>query len=452
MNNIRIWSEDNKRCEAIWLGYLLTLCGCQVWKGRLETNCWDGLKADDQYRYVDILLFGSGNSERYIHFMDRNTKGIMCISGLEQLPAFVRNNPNVWKTSVSLKLGQPESLEGLMNELSRFIVRNTKERLAVLRLTNMFVKKENALSKCIYTITEMFCSRRINYDEYHNVNVLIQAISEVEEWLHDYINGISSVGTLTYVEMFTIVYLQNLVDEAYIKAKQRGGYDVSRLLRNANYMLSHKEEAEATHFLKLQILHNSVNFAERPDDILDVIREQSPSEYSDQAFCEVGDIYREDRSKVSDMDIVGYYEAINCKDVQNFSGLYRAGLVYQERGKNNFKWYKEAKEKYKQIINLIGEVDIEYRTPQEFEYFYKAKYGKIKMSVELDKSNGVLTWEKKVNYQNKLKRLISDCTEFEQLFFWKKMYGRDYMPAILLMSEKMEKVQGWARSLIIEMN
>lgn len=448
MNNIRIWSEDNKRCEAIWLGYLLTLCGCQVWKGQFDARCCNILKADDRYRYVDILLLDSGNDERHTQYV----KGIRCLSESKQLSVFVHNHSYVLKPSVPLELDQPKSLEGLMSELSKFIVTNTKERLAVLRLTNLFVKKENALSRCIYTITEMFCSRRINYAEYRSVDVLIQAISEVEEWLHDYISGISNASTLTYVEMFTIIYLQNLVDEAYIKAKQRGGYDVSRLLRNANYMLSHEVETDAVLFLKLQILHNSVNFVERPDEILRTILNQSPPEYIDKAFCEVGDIYREDRSKVPDMDIVDYYEAINCSDIQNFSGLYRAGLVYQERGKVNFKWYREAREKYKQIISLIGAIDIEYRTPQEFEYFYKAKYGKIKMAVELDKSNGVLTQEKKVSYQNKLEKLISDCINFKQIFFWKKMYGRDYMHINLLMNEKMEKVQGWAKSLINDMN
>ena len=331
MKDIRIWAENAKRCEAVWLGYLLTLCGCQVWKGQLEEDCQGGKEIDNHQQYVNIIL---------------------------------RDNLHAFGTCKALDINHTESLLDLMDDLCKLIAKNPFERSAILRITSLFINHDNLLSRCIYTIEELFCSRRINYTEYQNFDVLIHSVSQVETWLNEFIRKLGK--ELTYSEMFTILYLQNLINEGYIKARRRGGYDTSLILQNANYLLNHEVETDAVHFLKLQILHNSINFSERPDDILKTIMQQSKPEYMSKALCEVGDIYREKTGKTGDYEVADYYEEADTEDVDSYRGIYRAGLVYEEKGNINFKWYERAEEKYEQVIQLIEKIDLTYRTPQEY--------------------------------------------------------------------------------------
>lgn len=450
MRNIRIWAEDNKRCEASWLGYLLTLCGCQVWKGQIAGESTGISKNSGRHRYVDILLAGDEADELSTHFLEQYTGGIIWYSGEFQSSALICNNPYVRGFSEELQIDRSESIKSLMCGLCEIITENSNERISIMRLADSFVQQSNMLPCCIYTISEMFCSRRIDYSEYDNIGVLFQAISAVEEWLKNFTHGVD--GSLTYPEMFTIVYLQNLLDEGYVKARKRGGYDTSLLLRNANYILKYESEASAVQLLKLKILHNCINFSERPDDILQIILEQSEQEYISEALCEMGDIFREDGSKVSDREAVEYYEAVDQRDIGSYRGLYRAGLAYEEKAKISFEWYEKAKEKYEQVVGLIERIKLKDRNPQEFEYLHKAQYGVIKMSVELDKANERLTQEKKDFYQKELELLIEECAEYNQIVFLKKMYDREevYHNIQLLMDEKMNKVKSWAKDLMRE--
>lgn len=401
-----------------------------------------------QHKYLDILLFDYGDSEKYAHFLSRYTGGLVWLSGRIESTLVMQSNPYVLGVCGSLEVNSTQSIVTLMDELSKVIARSKNDQLAILRLTNLFVNRNNTLCKCMYVIKEMFCSRRINYSEYENVEVLIRSVNETEAWLEDYIKECNNVLSLSYVEMFTIVFLQNLIDEGYIKARRRGGYDTSLMFRNANYILNSVPRADAVHLLKLQILHNSVNFNERPDEILRIISEQSAPEYISRAFCEVGDIYREDKSKIADRRVTEYYEEADQDDIDTYRSLYRAGLVYEEEGKTNFICYEMARKKYDQVIGLIERIDLLYRTPQEFEYFYKACYGKIKMSIEIDREKGTLTQERKDYYQDKLQLICEDCVKFQQILFFHYMYKDDLKEIESLMEEKMKKVENWAKNLM----
>ena len=295
MRDIRIWCEDNKRCEAVWLSHLLTLCGYQVWIGRLSEADRKYKRMADQNRYVDILLFKFIDRRICDYFIDYDTGRGIWVCGLakSEIKVFLQD-PFVWGVSKQLDTRRPESLKSLMSILSGTITANSNEKAAILRLTDLFIERNNELSKCIYTIQETFCSRKIDYTRYRNVGILFDAISDVEKWLDNYIEKL--VDKLTYVEMFAIIYLQNLINEGYIKARKTGGYDAKVMLRNANYLLRSEIETAAVHFLKLQILHNCISFSERPDDILNVIVRQSRSEYISRAYCEMGDIYREEKT------------------------------------------------------------------------------------------------------------------------------------------------------------
>lgn len=442
--DIRIWSGEEKRCEALWLSYLLTLCGHQVWKGRLEPKEETAYSETGWYDYVDIVLLDKKEQGSERLFFKGALLGTTWICGdLQDVDLFL-GGLRLGGVSDELSMGQPQSMYALMDGLCEIITEDEKESESIQLLTDFFMQQENELSCCIYTISEMFCSRRIDYSKYEHVKVLHQAISSIEKWLKNYTYSLS--GSMTYPEMFTVVYLQNLLNEGYVKARKYGGYDVNLLLQNTDYMLKYEEDSEAVLFLKLQILHNSVYFQDSIDDILKEIAERVKPEYVSGAFCEAADIIREDKSQDFATEAVDYYEKLNINDIESYRGLYRAGLAYE--GKAGI-FYKKASDKYRMVRKLLNEVSEEYRTPQEFEYFYKAEFGEINVAVELDKENGRLTAGKRTEYQQKLKSLEQKCSNFKNIKFFEKMYQKEevYQTILGLMGEKMGKVQNWAKTL-----
>ena len=359
---------------------------------------------------------------------------------------FINCNFKIHEICEPLDIDCPKTIISLMDILSKIIAKDTIERESIMRLTKLFVSRENVLTKSIYTITDMFCSRRLNYAEYQNAGILIRAVSEVENWIQELANNVDDV--LTCAEMFAFVYLKKLVDEGYIKARVRGGYDTSIMLKNANFLLNNYREMESVHFLKLQILHNSINFSENPDDILKVIEKELPFLYASISYSEVGDIYREEPSRHSELTVIEYYEKVNLMDLENYMTLYKLGLVCEIKGTVNFNWYVKAREKYNCVIKLIEKINIIYRTPQEFEYFYKAQYGSIKMSIILDKD--CLTDERKQIYYEKLNILRNEIVNYDRVLSFEKLYGRNGWTQDIysLMSEKMSKIQNWITELI----
>ena len=103
---------------------------------------------------------------------------------------------------------------------------------------------------------------------------------------------------------------------------------------------------------------------------------------------------------------------------------------------------------YNCVIKLIEKINIIYRTPQEFEYFYKAQYGSIKMSIILDKD--CLTDERKQIYYEKLNILRNEIVNYDRVLSFEKLYGRNGWTQDIysLMSEKMSKIQNWITELI----
>lgn len=449
MKCFRIWSEDDKRCEAIWLSYLLTICGCLVWKGRIEEELPQSFFSGKEHEYINVIICSerSARREEYLLWRTSLTNVIFC--GVVRENEFINCNFNIHEICEPLDIDCPETLDALMSVLSKVIAADSDERKSIIRLTKLFAGKGNYLTKAIYTITDMFCSRRINYAEYQNAEILIRAVFEVERWIQELANNVDDV--LTCAEMFAFVYLKNLVDEGYIKARVRGGYDTSIMLKNANFLLNNYREMEAVHFLKLQILHNSINFNERPDDILRVMENEVPLLYLNKAYSEVGDIYREETNRISELSVIEYYEKINVEDLENYQGVYRAGLVCEGKGTVSFKWYAEALKKYDYVISLIEKVEYSYRMPQEYEYFYKAQYGRIKMSILLDKALNLLTDRKRLFYQELLTKLKDECLECSSKNMFTKIYGKAWQQEIeKLMKEKMGKVKEWIDNLVKE--
>lgn len=447
MKNIRIWAETEKRCEALWLEQLLTICGYQAWKETISIHTTFHCP-DARFHYVDVFLLGGNPLDDYWQFAKRNRFQGMVVSGPITKVNLLKNNFNVLGACGILETDDSESLEELMSVLSVLISRNFLERSTLLRMTRLFAEKENFLSRAMYTITEMFCSRRINYLQYENHDILISAVKDVEKWIRSYI--VNTELDLTYQELFAITYLKNLINEGYIKARISGGYDVTELFQNANYLLHEEPQADAVLYLKLLILHNSINYLERPEDILKMICEVSAPEYIGKAVGEVIDIYREVPERTSRFDIRTYYKLINERDVENYRTIYRSGLVLEAMGIADSNFYMEADKKYERVILMLESIELVDRTPQEYEYLYKAICGDIRTRILFDKYRGNFTRERKQIYFKRLNKLIADCMNFQLLKFWNKIYGasKKRQDIIKLMSEKMQKVQNLASNLI----
>lgn len=448
MKNFRIWSVDNKKCEAVWLEYLLILCGSQVWKGRLSEKNLKLHGKNSKHRYIDILLFEDIDWRLCNSIADYNSLGVYfaCGKSDKSMPHEVY----AWGSSRELNMEEPETLIDLLDYLCLIMADGQQERTAILRLTKNYISENNVLTKSIYAITELFCSRRLNYTGYKGIDILLNAVINIEKWYKEYLSALDE--KLTYSEVFTITYLQNLTNEGYIKAHKKGGYDTSILLKNANYLKKLKPEAVAVQFLKLQILHNCINCDEHLEDILYEIIEKSAPEYVSKAYCELGDLLRDNENWEYRHSADEYYEELN-DDFECYRGIYKLGLLYEDRGYVEEKWYYYAEKKYALVLKLIESIQVKNRTPQEFEYYCKAFYAKIKMQLLLDDINGTLSGEKKAYYDGELKKLIIDCDKFQEGIFLSKLYNNEQEGNIsrkevtLLMMEKMKLIKDWARTL-----
>lgn len=136
----------------------------------------------------------------------------------------------------------------------------------------------------------------------------MDAITQVEEWYHKYAPSSYYYMPMSYSETFALTYIQNMIDDAYVKARVTGGFEVRVILGNVNYLLKCDSTSDAALFLKLRILRNCINYPESPDEILSEIVTRSAVEYRGRAYCEMGDISRENPNKVFELTAEKYFE------------------------------------------------------------------------------------------------------------------------------------------------
>lgn len=155
MRNFRLWSIETKRCEAVWLGYLLTLCGCQVWKGSLSNDSINIMCGSAERQYIDVLLFDIIDEE----FCNRLEAGYpgrrVWVSGDGEY--WIRSF--WWGMSGRIEVSEPATLVNLMDGLGNLMAKDADEKEDIMRLTSAYVENNNALARNIYTINDLFCSR-----------------------------------------------------------------------------------------------------------------------------------------------------------------------------------------------------------------------------------------------------------------------------------------------------
>ena len=445
MENIRIWSTETKVCEAVWLEYLLMLCGWQVWRGRLADSSLEKICVkNEEYRYVDILLFDLIDMDFCRKLAAMRREGMVCVSGEN----WQQIRKPWWESCPQLAMAEASTLKRMMAQLCNLIVRDSNECAGVLRLTSAYVAGENALARGMYTIHELFCSRRIDYREYENKDLLLKATGKIEEWYQDYTTSLQKKAA--FCEEFALTHIQNTVNESYIKAHVRGGFDVDVVFRNANYLLKRNSGCEAAWYLKLQALRNCVNYKEWPDEILENFVSKSASEYRGKAYCEIGDISRENPDKIFDRTTEEYFEKADDQNPEGYCGLYKLGYMYGRKGTESSVWLDKAEMKYAKVVRYISQIKPEYRTPQEFEYYYKASYGRIKTQVVKDRMYGRISADKRMEYEEQLIHLIDGIKGFDKLFFWSGFYGAgsEQENALAFMWEKMKHTEALIRRLL----
>lgn len=442
-NNVRIWAKADKKSEAAWLGFLLTLTGCQVWKGNLSSNPSVFQARTIKYQYIDILLFETIDWLVCGKIADTNPTGAVFVCGNEEI--YPPMSAYAWRRCSELQIDRPDTLRELIQNLYPLLMYEDNEQDAILHLTDMYVLERNKLARAIYSVTELFCSRKIDYRKYDNRAILIAAVQFIEKWSRKYVETLARNSRLAYVEVFALTYLQNLVNEGCIKAGMDKVFVDEMIFSNTNYLMKFQRKDDAVLSLKLKLAHNSDRPLDEPMQLLDMIIENSSPEYINQAFCEMAEMYRENPGLQE--RAIQLLERIDYNDTENYQGLYKLGLLYEEKGEIDFSWYQRAEQEYRQVMRLLGPVKRRYRTPQEFEYYYKAKYRKIKMQYHLNKLDGQ-------SCQSELKSLIEACTEDWKGLFLNKFFAGDayddilsYTNISLLMEEKMSHVKRWAKNL-----
>ena len=449
MRNFRLWSIETKRCEAVWLGYFLTLCGCQVWKGPLSNDSFKIMCRSTEHQYIDVLLFDIIDEEFCNRLATINPGTRVWISGDGEYWA----GSFWWGVSSRIEMSKPDTLINLMDGLGNLIAKDIEEKESIIKLASAYVEHNNTLVRNIYTINELFCSRQINYSLYRSKNILMDAITQVEEWYHRYAPLAYHYKPMSFSETFAFTYIQNMIDDAYVKARVTGGFDVRVILGNVNYLLKCDPTSDAALFLKLRILRNCINYPESPDEILKEIVTQSAEEYRGRAYCEMGDISRENSNKVFELTAEKYFEKGVSQSPEEYCGLYKLGYLYGQKSQYGFAWLKEAEVRYQQVIDYIQwTTKLMYSIPQEFEYYYKACYGLIKSQIEEDRMAGYLSDEQKARYRDSLTNFMQKTESYQRLYFWNKFYGEglEYRNALFCMAEKMEKIESLMEQLLDE--
>lgn len=440
MKNIRIWTRETKRSEGVWLEYLLTLCGCRVWKGFLSEEYYNNTRKDISavYQYIDIFLFEEIESRFCDRIAEFYSERKIWISGSGSyfLPSFW------WEMSDELKLEEPTTIVEMMRELSKYIAEEQYEIERIQRITDAYINNDNALAKSMYTVNELFCSRRINYSLYENKNVLLETIALLETWHHEY--GMSSyrLGKMAFSEMFALTYIQNMINDAYIKARVPGGFDVRVVLSNVDYLLKCDPDCDSALLLKLRIMRNCIDYPENPEKLLKKIVVNTAPPYLDKGYCEMGDIIRENADKVFYHTPADYFERARRVNPNAYTGVYKLGYIFERKGRRDAVWYERAAEMYREVIESIRLCpEFVNWTPHEFEYYYKAAYGALKVKIELNKIyNNKAKWEM---YDNEKEKLNMEIMNYKKLRFWHKFYGdkAEYKNALAVMKEKMQGIR-----------
>ena len=436
MKNIRIWMDKNKVAEAVWLSQLLSMSGCMVHIDTI-TNGANNTLPKSRFRYVDILLleddsiktnvYSNANTYLLLNKLLHLKQSLIIVSGSCLLDSICCMSTN------RLDLLDKDSVEHMLVCLSRVLYDDTSDRKAFKQLSSLFTGEELSLSQSIYTVSRLFGSRILDYSNYKTIPLLKESISNLEKAV-DYLSSIEkTLEKPVYSIYFSILYLQCMVNDGYIKLKQSGGYDACDIQHGIAFLTHNYRECLSVWFLKLYAMHNLIDFFEKPEMILQKIEDKVAPEYINKANMEVGDLYREDPNLRFKESYLAFYENIDTRNIENLAGIYRSGLVFESLGNKNNQYFSLAKERFELAYNLANSYSSTTMSPFIHEYMYKAYGGIINTTYAINERCN------EVAYNNCIENLVAIVKSDRELSFVKHLYAQNYEKAMAIVNENKDK-------------
>jgi tetratricopeptide (TPR) repeat protein len=246
------------------------------------------------------------------------------------------------------------------------------------------------------------------------------------------------------VERYAITYIQNFLNNCFLKIRQSNGFNTDKLLNNASRLHEMKPTANATLFLKFQVIGSINALDKRFEETAQELLKASENEFKNRVYYELGDRFRETGINEAKTKTIQYYSKIDDANKEYYQGWYKLGLLYEEADMISL-----AIEQYEKIIKTIQNFEACYRTPQEFEFLFKSKYKLLKWKIKGFLNAYYASGESTV-LKAQAKDLANDCMKIYPNYFLTKMYGENNETAGKikeLMIEKMTIVELWIKKM-----
>jgi hypothetical protein len=375
LKNVRIWSADEKRCEAIWFKYFLTLCGCQVFNVGIKQI----EKLIEREQYIDIVLFSKIDDK-----VCKNLKGTQ--NAVQVISGNLSEEKNFYKLFEyidEVDIYNSTSLKHVVRLLSGYIADSQEETDSILDLFEWFTQNNSEMAKRLYIVNELFYSKKINYKLYKNYDLLEESTTYIKKKLEDYVSFSQSRmdrGT-TWFDRFAATYLKNVLNSCYIKIRSAKRYDVEEVFNEAVALYNEKQDSLSAKILQLLIASNGGIEDEKRDRITDHLKVFEDPEFSGRVYGIAGDIFYDGRSKEDRQRALRAYRNINYVDSECFVWWYKLATLYEEFNMNHNQSTNLAIELYMKTLERLDTIGNDYTTPTEIEIYCKSYYKQLQLQL-----------------------------------------------------------------------
>lgn len=407
MKSFRIWADNDKKVEAIWLGYLLKLIGCKVWIGNYLKDVFQ--TRDCEHLYTDIILFETIDFNICCSLSAINPFDHIIVSGNQYVstPTIAYN----WTILPELKIINPNTLKYFIKTIyPRYLHYIEDEENSIIDITEIYIKNNSQLAKAMYTIEELFIGKIPSYySNYISNEVLREAVDYIKICYNSLIEKINYNSS--YIDYVVLFYLKTLINDGNQKLGKEKEFSDDSLIHNINYLdnLSQGREKDLGILLKLKI----APYTSESIHLLNEVKETLSSinlapEYIDQIYGEIGKIYR---STIKESELaIKFLSNVNENNIENYHNIYILGILYQIQAstydkRHSYENYEYANQKYRQVISMLKPIGISNMTPKEFIYYISAivKFSKLQLQF------GNIS---ELSYQEELNNLKVLCSKY----------------------------------------
>lgn len=453
IKNIRIWYDERKHAEALWLYYFFEMTGFNVWKCDIneknpyseKSSSYQDIQRRNKWEYIDIAIL-SNSTEITMDFINNINCSSTYLVTCGKYPYFLSSR--IEQSEVSyLDINNSDTFVYLMQIISKLSINSQggfEDRISFINLAEIYTKEDNLLFQCVYIIKEIFYSFHIDYTKYeesHLIYRFIDVLKKTAQLIHSlcYKNP-------SYENLFAYIYLENVINIGCLKNKEDKSYNTLKLYTDSNYLVHNygnsAKNGEASYLLKLSILQTAINLPEQLEDILVEIKQCVPPEYHDKAFGIVGSIYRKQDNSRFESHIDDVYD-LNREDAENILYLYQYGIVLKNRAKRNSIWYENVAIENKNVSSLISRMNSKYWTPLQYEYYCKAVYWELK-SLSISSHIDISCYKEQLDF------VREKCNSFKSNYVAKRIFGdtKPYNKIILFTQKRLNELLDCIDSLL----